>query len=194
VRDDRARVPPRAVIVGQPGAARARRLSPGTPCRIKSRRTPRPAHRKQAASPPDLPAAQQATSTSSRSAEAPSRRAPISSAREGLREWRATSARRCDVDDDRLGLDQGRGEPGDRQLARRVQAAAGGEVALRGPDRESARRRPLEQAPVPQPRQSRRIVSSDTPNFRASSSAETASPGEARLGWPAALSAAFRAS
>ena len=76
-------------------------------------------------------------------------------AAEGFRE-RAGHLQRggADVDDDRvLGLDQGRGEPGDGQLARRVQAAAGGEVALRGPDRERAAVDPLEQAPVPQPAQ-----------------------------------------
>jgi len=76
-------------------------------------------------------------------------------AAEGLRECAGHLQRGgADVDDDRvLGLDQGRGEPGDGQLARRVQAAAGGEVALRGPDRERAAVDPLEQAPVPQPAQ-----------------------------------------
>jgi hypothetical protein len=60
----------------------------------------------------------------------------------------------ADVDDDRvLGLDQGRGQLGDGQLARRVQGAPGGEVALRGPDRERAAVHPLEQPPVPQPAQ-----------------------------------------
>jgi len=60
----------------------------------------------------------------------------------------------ADVDDDRvLGLDQGRGQLGDGQLAHRVQGAPGGEVALGRPDRERAAVDPLEQPPVPQPAQ-----------------------------------------
>jgi len=60
----------------------------------------------------------------------------------------------ADVDDDRVpGLDQGRGQLGDGQLASGVQGAPGGEVTLGGPDRERPAVHPLEQPPVPQPAQ-----------------------------------------
>jgi len=60
----------------------------------------------------------------------------------------------ADVDDDGVpGLDQRRGELGDGELARCVQGAPGGEVALGGPDRERAAVHPLQQPPVAQPAQ-----------------------------------------
>ena len=144
VRDDRA---PGGhlgrVVVGQPGlrvhAARAR----GTPCRRRTRRRrPRPARRsrpRRRAGPARRTAAARPRSRSTSSIAAGTELVSTRPRKASGQRPGHLQRGGADVDDDRvLGLDQGRGERGDRPLARRVQGAAGGEVALAWTGPESA--------------------------------------------------------
>jgi hypothetical protein len=158
VRDDRA---PgghlRRVVVGQPGlrvhAARAEECLVGVEVGEEGFRLGAEAG---GVAGPHLPAAQQQLDVvPAAQRHRGGHRVGQHPAAEGLRQRpRHLERGGADVDDDRvLGFDQGRGQLRDGPLARRVQGAPGGEVALGGADRQRAAVHPFEQPAVPQPAQ-----------------------------------------
>ena len=128
---------------------------------------------------PDLPAAEQylhapAGGQFHRDRSGTGEHAASECGRQGARHFQRGGA---DIDDDGLvGLDQGGGQGRDGALAGDVAGAPGGKAALTRPAGRAGRAavHALKQPSSCSPRRSRRIVSSDTANWRERSSAETA--------------------